>query len=66
MRFVLTKEDRSSALWRKLMRHWEEKLASLRAQNDGDLTDANTLKLRGRIAELKANMALAKDLPEID
>jgi hypothetical protein len=64
--FVLTKDERDSKLWRKLMKHWEERLTSLRIQNDSDRSETDTALLRGRIAEVKANMALDKDSPAVD
>lgn len=64
--FILTKEDKDSKLWRKLMAHWEDKLSTLRAQNDGDKPESATAALRGRIAECKANLALDKDAPDLN
>lgn len=66
MPFILTKEDKDSKLWHKLMAHWEEKLSALRAQNDGDKAENITANLRGRIAEVKANLSLNNELPNID
>lgn len=63
---VLTADERESKLWRKLSDHFTERLASLRIQNDGDKSDIETAKLRGRISELKACIAFDKDLPEIE
>lgn len=62
----LTKDERNSRLFTKLMEHWSDRLQSLRTQNDGDIDPTNTAKLRGRIAELKFNLSLDKELPEID
>lgn len=59
--FVLTTEDKRSALWRKLMAHWEQKIEALHAVNEGDRTELETAKLRGRIAELRAALALNKE-----
>lgn len=56
--FVLTDEDKQSRLWGKLMEHWQDKLAAFRAANDTDKDTTETAKLRGRIAELKANLEL--------
>jgi hypothetical protein len=61
---LLTKEERQSALWRKLQAHWDERLASLRSQNDGQFDAVVTAKIRGQIAEIKACLALDKDLPQ--
>jgi hypothetical protein len=62
----LTPEDRRSRVFITLMTHWEERLKMLRSQNDGDNDALATAKLRGRIAELKLNLSLDKELPEID
>lgn len=63
--FVLTPDDKDSKLWRKLMAHWESKIEIFRTQNEGDRNETETAKLRGRIAELRANLNLDKDLPEM-
>ena len=64
--FVLTKGERLNPVWMALSRHLEERIAQLRMQNDGDKDERETAKLRGRIAELKGILALAKDLPVIE
>lgn len=58
--FHLTDGDRMSPVWMKLMKQWALQLEVLRNQNDGDKSDTETAKLRGRIAQLKAVMALDK------
>lgn len=50
---VLNEHDRGSATWGKLQKHFNERLDTLRKQNDGNLSPEGTAKLRGRIAELK-------------
>ena len=65
-KFALTHEEKTSKLWRKLLAHWEDKLETLRNQNDGDKSEIDTAKLRGRISECKANLSLDKDAPDID
>ena len=64
-RFQLSKNDKLSALWAKITVHLEDRLAELRAQNDGDLTEAQTAKHRGRIAEVKSLLDLGEDDPVI-
>lgn len=59
----LDEHDLRSALWLRLHAHLTGRLASLRAQNDGDFSPEDTSKLRGRIAELKAILALAEQEP---
>ena len=59
----LTAADRDTPLWRKLRDHLQERLNSHRLANDsGVLTDVETARLRGRIAEAKEflNMLAAK------
>ena len=60
-----TEADLQSATWRKLKKHFEERLADYRVANDNTLSDLETVKLRGRIAELKYMLDLAKPDPEI-
>ena len=59
--FALSYEEKRSPLWKKLCAHWETRLESLHSQNEGDKTDIETAKLRGRMAELRLNMALNKE-----
>jgi hypothetical protein len=65
-RLVLTQDEKDSKLWRKLMKHWEDRLQILRTQNDGDKDEKATSRLRGQIAELKAMLGMDKDLPEVN
>lgn len=62
---VLTEQDRHSACWLKLKAYYEERLALLRVQNDADLNDMDTAKLRGRIKEIRALLGLGEDKPVI-
>lgn len=55
---VLTRADLDSALWQKLKRYYERQLAILRGNNDASLPQDDTQRLRGRIAECKAFLAL--------
>lgn len=56
--FALTHEERTSALWHRLHAHLLSELDALRSQNDADLGDVVTARLRGRIAALKEIAAL--------
>ena len=58
---LLSTNDRHSPLWLKLKRELEARLATLRAQNDGDKDERSTAMLRGRIAELKILLALGNE-----
>lgn len=65
-RFELTDADKLNPLWVRLEKHFQNRLTVLRMQNDGDLSDVETGRLRGQIKEVKAILALAKDRPVID
>lgn len=60
---TLTEQEKQSAVWVKLRDHMNERLESLRCQNDGDLTPEQTIKLRGRVAQLKELLAIGKPGP---
>ena len=61
---VLTKEERSSALWQNLRARFENKLQDLRSRNDSaNLTEAETARLRGHIECLKRIIAWDADPP---
>lgn len=59
-RFRLQPHESASLLWQSLERHMNERLAQLRAQNDAHLPAERTADIRGRIAQLKELMSLAK------
>jgi len=61
----LDKHETQTALWQKLESHLSGRLADLRTANDGDLDPIQTSRLRGRIVELKALLALSKDEPAL-
>ena len=66
--FRLDSADLASPTWRKLVKHWEERLQQCRERNDsGDHDAAATAKIRGQIMELKENLKLntMKPAPEI-
>lgn len=48
---ILELNDRQSPAWVKIKAHLLERLEDHRIKNDGNLTEAETAKLRGRIAE---------------
>jgi hypothetical protein len=60
---TLTPQDLQSATWRKLEAHLTERLTALRAQNDGELDETSTARLRGRLAQIKEILALGKPGP---
>lgn len=59
--FKLTASEINSALWGRLMEHFENRLNRLRTDNDRDADESATSNLRGRIAEIKSLMHLDTD-----
>jgi hypothetical protein len=60
-KFALTMAEINSPSWCRLMEYFADRLAQLRAENDTDKDEVQTAKQRGRIAEIKALMALDKE-----
>lgn len=56
--------ERASSAWQQVFNHLSDRLANLRKENDNDLSEVNTAKLRGKIQEVKRLMALNDDLPK--
>ncbi len=63
MAAFLTEQERGSALWAKIKKHYEARLQELREENDSDKDDIKTAKQRGRIAEVKLVLGLDKPPP---
>ncbi len=63
---ILTEQERHSPLWLKLKGEWETKLAKLRTENDGTITEAETIRLRGRIYEIKQCLSMGIEKPKIE
>ena len=63
---TLTKEERNDPLWLKLKAEYEARLAQLRASNDKDMSETETAKLRGRIAEVRKFIDLGTEKPAIE
>jgi hypothetical protein len=61
---VLLPGDEMSPVWLRLKAHWEKELGTLRAKLEQDLSELVTAKIRGRIAEMKENLALDKPAPK--
>ena len=53
--------DFQSSTWKAIENRISIRLDYFRRQNDGNLSDVVTAMIRGRIAELKDFLALAKD-----
>ncbi len=60
-RFRVAPHERTNPLWVSLERHMRKSLAELRALNDTSLPPDRTEHIRGRIAQLKALLALADE-----
>lgn len=63
-RLYLTAGQKAGTVWPLIEQHLHKRLARLRKQNDGDMPEAATARLRGRILEIKALIALGDDPPE--
>lgn len=58
----LTLADKRSDLMRRLVAHWEAELGALRARNDDHgMNEQGTARLRGRIEQIKQDIALAAE-----
>lgn len=57
----LIKADFQSDTWKRLIQHLEIRLERFRKKNDSNLSESETTKLRGRIAELKFLLDLDKN-----
>ena len=53
LKFSLTKQEATTPVWAKLKAQIEARLEISRKQNDGDLSEVETARLRGRIAAYK-------------
>lgn len=62
-RIELSDSEKCSAAWGKVQAYLEKRLTELRIANDRDMTEQETAKWRGRIAEVKALQSLADDRP---
>jgi len=60
-RFKLHQQDRTNPLWLRLEAHLQQTLAELRVLNDASLPPERTENTRGRIAQIKALLALADE-----
>lgn len=51
--FYIKPHEAQQEVWRKLEGHLMERLEYLRTQNDSDLSELQTAKIRGKIDEIK-------------
>lgn len=61
----LTLADFHSATWQKMKKHLQSQLESYRKENDGNLDNDKTQRVRGRIAEVKRLLALEDPTPKV-
>lgn len=53
-------------MWAKLAHEYQERLTMLRLTLEKDLTDKDTAKVRGRIAEVRRLLALPKEIDVVE
>jgi len=58
VRFILTAEEKNSALWKKLKLQLQQRLLECRILNDEALDEHETEQLRGQIAIIKELLTL--------
>lgn len=62
----LTEQEKQSPLWVKIKSYLEERIQGHRTANDGVLSELETARLRGRIAELKVIIAAEQSPASLD
>ena len=63
---TLTDGEKMTSLWLRLEEHFTDRLLMLRQSNDKAQPELETALMRGRIAEVKGFLSLAKEQPIID
>lgn len=63
---TLTEQERNDPLWLKVKAELESRLNQLRKDNDKDMNESATAKLRGRISEVKRILDMGVDTPKIE
>ena len=62
-RVILTEMEKASPVWAKVHQFLEQRLDTLRMENDTDSDERTTARRRGAIAEVKTLIALGKERP---
>lgn len=62
-RLILTPFEKATPIWGRLFQDWQTRLEQLRSKLEGDITEVEAAKLRGRIAEIRANLSLDNEVP---
>ena len=60
---TLSDIERHSALWKKISEHINEQIDIARKKNDGELSDTQTARLRGKLQAYKELVALGTPSP---
>jgi len=60
---TLSDIERHSALWKKISEHLAAQMDIARKQNDGELNDTQTARLRGKIQAYKELIAVGNPIP---
>lgn len=63
---LLSDIERKGAVWLKLKKHFEERLEAKRKQVEGNVSQEETQKLRGRIAEIRELLRLGDEQPKVE
>lgn len=63
--FILTEEEKRSALWQRLSSHLDNELQRLRESNDRHQSENETALTRGRIRQLKVLMDIDREADTI-
>lgn len=63
--FALSQNDIASDLWRRLNRELQKRLVSKREENDGQLDEAQTARVRGHLECLKSILELGAEPPPL-
>jgi len=65
MSLIFTEADRQTPAFMKLMKHLDERKLQLTGQLAGDMTEEQTWKFRGRIAEINGLLAVNDPDPQV-
>lgn len=65
VQFALTSSDRDSPTWTRLKKHLQARLEVLHREIAQDLSETQTAKLRGRIAQINEMLSLDKNPPPL-
>ena len=63
---VFTSLEKEMPIFKKLIDYWNERLNTLRQENDKPKSDTETAMIRGRIDEIKMLLKLQNDEPEFE